>query len=61
MINADQLVDGVKSLARHYANDDPMRWPFLLGAMEGKVRELVHLVNSTQEELESLKNLMKDN
>lgn len=60
MINADQVVDGVKNMARHYANDDPMRWPFLFGVMEGKVRELAHLLNNTQEELQNLKDLMKE-
>lgn len=60
MIDADEVIANVMSLARHYETTDPQRYPFLLGAMQGKVRELIYKLNNIEEELENLKDLMRE-
>lgn len=60
MINPDEVIENVMSLARHYEKNDPFRYPFLLGAMQGKVRELVFRLNNIEEELNNLKDLMRE-
>lgn len=46
MNKADQIIDGCKSLAKHYADDDPLRYPFIVGVMEMKIRELAFIIEN---------------
>lgn len=43
-MKAEQIIESCMSLARHYADDDPMRHPFIIGVLTGKIRELCHLL-----------------
>lgn len=54
MINADELIHTCNSLTRHYDKDDPMRWPFLVGVLETKIRELVKIINNDHILIEAL-------
>lgn len=54
MINADELINTCNSLTRHYDKDDPMRWPFLVGILETKIRELVTIINNDHALIEAM-------
>ena len=58
MINADELIHTCNSLTRHYDKDDPMRWPFLVGILETKIRELVTIINRSEEHTSELQSPM---
>lgn len=60
MINPDEVIENVMALARHYEKNDPFRNAFLLGAMQSKVRELVFRLNNIEEELNNLRDLMRE-
>ena len=48
-IDAQQIIDMCYSLAKHYEQGDTMRWPFIAGCLETKIRELVNIVNQDSE------------
>lgn len=54
MINADEIIHTCNSLTRHYDKDDPMRWPFLVGILETKIRELVTIINNDHALIEAM-------
>jgi hypothetical protein len=41
-------------MARHYDKDDPMRWPFIVGVMTVKIRELAFLLEQRDAEISNL-------
>ncbi|MFZ9459912.1 MAG: hypothetical protein ACO27K_07775 [Ilumatobacteraceae bacterium] len=41
-------------MTRHYDKDDPMRWPFLVGILETKIRELVTIINNDHALIEAM-------
>lgn len=54
MLNAQEIIDTCHALARHYEHDDPMRWPFITGVLETKIRELVRICNHDEQVIRSL-------
>ena len=54
-MNANQIINTLKQQTENfYATDDVMRWPFLVGCMEVKIRELIFAYNNTLEEITRL-------
>lgn len=51
---ADLIVDTCIDMARHYDKDDPMRWPFIVGVMTVKIRELAFLLEQRDAEISNL-------
>ena len=48
-IDAQQIIDTCYEFAKHYEQGDIMRWPFIAGCLETKIRELVNIVNQDSE------------
>ena len=51
---ADLIVDTCIDMARHYDKDDPFRWPFIVGVMTVKIRELAFLLEQRDQEISNL-------
>lgn len=49
-MNIQQIIDGIATTTdNYYGTEDPMRWPFRVGMLETKLRELAFLIaNQTQ-------------
>ena len=54
-MDANQIIDGIKSITeRYYEPSDSMRYPFQVGCLETKLREIVYIYNNTAEEVRRL-------
>lgn len=54
-MDANQIIDNVFAITqRSYLADDEMRWPYRVGMLEGKIRELVYLLNDQTQQIDSL-------
>ena len=54
-MNANTIVDTIyKTVMRIHTTDDPMRWPYQVGMLETKVRELVYQINDQQQTIDKL-------
>ena len=51
---ADLIIETCLDAARHYDKDDPMRWPFIVGVMTVKIRELAFLLEQRDAEISNL-------
>ena len=49
-MDANQIIDGIYAISqRLYKPGDIDRWPFQVGMLESKIRELVYQINDMQE------------
>ena len=54
-MDANKIIDNIFAISqRNYKSDDPMRWPYRVGLLEGKVRELVFMLNDQTQQIDSL-------
>ena len=54
-MDANIIVDSIyKTAMRNYSADDVMRWPYQIGMLETKVRELVYQINEMQLTIDQL-------
>jgi len=51
---ADVIVDSCLDMAKHYEKDDPMRLPFVIGVLIGKIRELTFVIECRDAEISEL-------
>jgi len=43
-----------EAAARLYEDDDPMRWPFIVGMLEAQLKETRYWLQNTQERIKEL-------
>ncbi len=63
-MNVNHIIQSIEQTRdNYYAPDDPMRWPYQVGMLETKLRELAHIVNNQMEHIRDLETqlIAKDN
>jgi len=54
-MNIENIIQNIQvTRDNYYASDDSMRWPFQVGMLETKLRELAHIVNTQMEHIRDL-------
>jgi hypothetical protein len=54
-VNAQEIIDSVYSFAKHYQSHDPMRWPYIAGCLETKIKEMARIINSDSDLIQAMK------
>ena len=63
-MNIDHVLQAIQDTRdNYYKPDDVMRWPYQVGMLESKMRELVHIINIQAEHIRDLETqlIAKDN
>lgn len=63
-MNVNHIIESIEQTRdNYYKSDDPMRWPYQVGMLETKLRELAHIVNNQMEHIRDLETqlIAKDN
>ena len=61
MLNANTIIDGIFAIAqRNYDSEDPMRWPYRVGMLESKIRELVYILNYQEQKINEIKTKLEE-
>ena len=51
----DHVLQAIQQTTENYYKpDDPMRWPYQVGMLESKLRELIHIINTQMEHIRDL-------
>lgn len=59
-MNIQQIIDGIASTTdNYYQPEDPMRWPFRVGMLETKLRELAFLITNQQQHITYLESQLE--
>ena len=63
-MNIEHVLQAIQDTRdNYYEQDDPMRWPYQVGMLESKMRELAHIINLQAEHIRDLETqlIAKDN
>lgn len=61
-MNVDHIIESIQSTRdNYYKPDDPMRWPYQVGMLESKLREMAYIINKQTEHIRTLETKQQDN
>jgi hypothetical protein len=54
-MNIDHILQAIQATCENYYEPgDPMRWPYQVGMLESKLREMAYLLTNAQERIKDL-------